>query len=107
MGTTGLGFEADTYDAEGQNTHTADVSQLTREAVEKALAHFQGRVEQIPPMFSALKRDGKRLYELARAGKEVEREARTVDLVTRLISYTSPGLVIEVTCSAGTYIPSI
>src|SRR5579859_480676 len=104
-----LGVETETYDATGHVTSTADASHLTRERVEAALAHFQGRVKQIPPMFSALKHEGKRLYDLARAGKEIEREARTVALETRLISFTQNDgeVVIDVTCSAGTYVRSI
>ncbi len=102
-----LGIETDTYDADGQVIQTADLSLVTREVIEGALTHFQGQVEQIPPMYSALKQDGKRLYDLARAGQEVERKPRTVELQTAYVAYTPPDLKIDVICSAGTYIRSI
>ncbi|CAN0054315.1 unnamed protein product, partial [Discosporangium mesarthrocarpum] len=73
-----LGSETDTQDRLGEVTETADWSHVTLEALEAALPKFTGEIKQVPPMFSALRKDGKRLYQLAREGKTVEREARTV-----------------------------
>ncbi|MEK7814590.1 MAG: tRNA pseudouridine(55) synthase TruB, partial [Chloroflexota bacterium] len=73
-----LGVATTTYDAEGQVTQTSDVSGLTQEQVEAALPCFLGVIQQTPPMYSAIKVEGQRLYKLARAGIEVERKARTV-----------------------------
>ncbi len=102
-----LGTETDTYDADGKVVATADTSHLTREAVEAALARFQGEVWQTPPMYSAIKQGGKKLYELARQDKEVERPARLVRLNTYLFELELPDVHIMVGCSAGTYIRSI
>lgn len=102
-----LGIETDTYDADGQIIATHDTSHLTSADIESALAHFQGAVEQVPPMYSAIKQGGKKLYELAREGKEVERTARTVSMQTTLRDLNLPDLTIRVDCSAGTYIRSI
>jgi tRNA pseudouridine55 synthase len=102
-----IGIETDTYDAEGTVIATADVSHLTRADVESALSRFQGEVQQIPPMYSAIKQGGKKLYELARQGKEVAREPRTVWLQTELLDLSLPELALRITCSAGTYIRSL
>jgi tRNA pseudouridine55 synthase len=102
-----LGTETDTYDAEGKIVATADTSHLTREAVETALKHFQGEVWQTPPMYSAIKQGGQKLYELARQDKEVERPARLVRLDTYLFDLDLPDVHIMVGCSAGTYIRSV
>ncbi len=105
--TVRLGVETDTYDAEGSIVATADTSPITRADVESALTHFQGEVQQIPPMYSAIKQGGKKLYELARQGKEIERKTRSVWLKTELLDVALPDLTLRVTCSAGTYIRSI
>jgi tRNA pseudouridine55 synthase len=102
-----LGVETDTYDAEGTVISTADTSHITRADVESALGQFQGEVQQMPPMYSAIKQGGKKLYELARQGKEVDRETRTVWLQTELLDLALPDLTLRVTCSAGTYIRSV
>jgi tRNA pseudouridine55 synthase len=102
-----LGVETDTYDAEGTVVSTTDASHVTRSDVESALGHFQGDVEQVPPMYSAIKQGGKKLYELARQGKEVEREARAVWLKTELMDAALPDVTLRVTSSAGTYIRSL
>lgn len=99
-----LGVETDTGDAEGQVTATATVN------VEKAqflalLPQFTGPVEQVPPMHSALKRDGRPLYELARKGIEVERAPRAVTIHTlELLEFAGDLVRIRVSCSKGTYI---
>src|SRR5512142_43882 len=82
--TVRLGVETDTYDAEGTVVATADTSHLTHELIKAALNRFQGEVQQVPPMYSAIKIGGQKLYELARQNKEVERAARTVRLDTVL-----------------------
>lgn len=102
-----LGIATDSYDAAGQVVAERPVT-ASREQVEAALERFRGTILQVPPMVSALKRDGKRLYELARQGVEVERAARPVEISDlKLVSWTPPDLVLEVTCSPGTYIRSL
>jgi tRNA pseudouridine55 synthase len=81
---------------------------VEREVLEAALARFVGATQQMPPMHSAIKRDGQKLYELARAGIEVERESRSVIMHSiDLIDYQSPDVTIDVRSSAGTYIRSL
>ena len=102
-----LGVETDTYDATGEvvATHVVNVE---RADLEEALARFVGPLQQVPPMHSAIKRDGQKLYELARAGIEVEREARPVVIHSiELLGYQAPDVTIDVRCSAGTYIRSL
>ena len=102
-----LGVETDTYDAIGQVVATQPVD-LQRAGIEAALAQFVGAIQQVPPMHSALKRDGQKLYELARAGIEVERAPRPVIMhAIDLIDYQAPDVTIDVRCSAGTYIRSL
>lgn len=101
-----LGVSTNTYDCEGVVTQESSL-QPTPEQIDAALAYFQGEIEQIPPMFSAKKQQGKKLYELARQGKEVERQPVKIKLVTRLLSYEYPFVNIAVSCSKGTYIRSI
>ena len=103
-----LGRETNTYDAEGETVAEADPSAVTREDLDAALESFRGEISQVPPMYSALKRQGKPLYELARQGIEVEREARQVT-VRRLevLDWSSPDLSLELSVSKGTYIRSI
>ena len=79
--TVRLGVETDTYDVDGEVVEERDVSGIDIEAIERALKPFVGMIEQVPPMFSALKKDGKRLYDIARAGGEVEREPRSVHVM--------------------------
>lgn len=101
-----LGVTTDTYDAEG--IQVADSSVVpTLEALEEALKSFQGKVEQTPPMFSAKKLNGKKLYELARQGQVVEREKVTLEMSTQLIAYEYPKITLSVACSKGTYVRSI
>lgn len=101
-----LGEETDSYDCDGQITaKSAIIPQL--DDVLKALESFQGTVMQIPPMFSAKKVGGKKLYELARKGVTIERKSVEVRIESRLIEYVYPHLTLEVKCSKGTYIRSI
>lgn len=101
-----LGIETDSYDCDGEITFTSNYIPSLEE-VEKAISSFQGTVEQIPPMFSAKKINGKKLYDLARQGKTVERMPVLVHLKTELISYSYPFIQLKVSCSKGTYIRSI
>jgi tRNA pseudouridine55 synthase len=100
-----LGVSTDTGDADGQVTARAPVAPLDPALLERTLETFRGRITQVPPMFSALKRDGRRLHELAYQGKEVEREARPVTVHTlRCLRIAPAELELEVLCSKGTYI---
>jgi tRNA pseudouridine55 synthase len=102
--TVHLGIRTDTGDTEGEAIETLPVD-VTIEQIEAALARFRGPILQVPPMYSALKRDGKALYEYAREGIVLEREARPVTIHTlELIGYEAPMLRIRVTCSKGTYV---
>ena len=100
-------------DAEGEVTRRSDASRLTRERLEAALPAFTGDIRQRPPMYSALKRDGKPLYELARAGIEVERQERPVRIhALRLVAFEagaagSAAFELDVRCSKGTYVRTL
>lgn len=99
-----LGVTTDSGDAEGQVTATATVN-TEKAAILKLLPQFTGDIQQIPPMHSALKRDGRPLYELARKGIEVEREARAVTIhAIDLLDFAGDSLTLRVACSKGTYI---
>lgn len=101
-----LGIETDTYDAEGKILRQSDQPVLLRD-VEQALSQFQGTILQVPPMFSAKKQGGQKLYELARKGISVERPPVSVHLQIELLSYSYPTLDLKITCSKGTYIRSL
>ncbi|WP_163782655.1 tRNA pseudouridine(55) synthase TruB [Myxococcus vastator] len=106
--TVRLGSETDTLDAQGQVTAQAPVPALTPALIEAALARFRGTFDQIPPMYSAVKVGGKRLYELARAGEEVERAARQVtvyELVLR--DFSAERLQLSVRCSKGFFVRTL
>ena len=104
--TVHLGKTTDTYDCDGTVTATSDLIP-TLDQVEKALAQFSGTILQTPPMYSAKKVDGKKLYDLARQGITIERKAVPVTIETRLIAYTYPTIQLAITCSKGTYIRSL
>jgi tRNA pseudouridine55 synthase len=102
-----LGVSTRTFDSEGEVTATRPVN-VSRRDIERALAGFQGEIEQLPPMYSAVKREGKPLYELARQGIEVERETRRVTVhEIRLIAHEGDRLELEIACSKGTYIRTL
>lgn len=101
-----LGSTTDTYDSEGMITSSSSIIP-TLDEIKKALAQFQGTIQQIPPMYSAKKVKGKKLYELARQGIEIERKAVTVQVDIHLIDYNYPILEMRVVCSKGTYIRSL
>ena len=106
--TVRLGMETDTYDVDGDVVEERDASDIDIEAIELALKPFVGMIEQVPPMFSALKKDGKRLYDIARAGGEVEREPRSVHVMgIEVEDWSSPDLTIEVKCGRGFYMRSL
>ncbi|MEO7719378.1 MAG: tRNA pseudouridine(55) synthase TruB [Capsulimonas sp.] len=106
-----LGSETDTEDASGQVLSQTDASHITREDLEKLLPDFMGEISQIPPMVSAVHHEGKRLYELARAGITVEREARTIRIDSLAMSDFAPGpnatAILDVECGKGTYIRTL
>ena len=103
-----LGITTDSGDADGTVIATAEVPQLDRAVLEPVLERFRGAIEQVPPMVSALKHQGRRLHELARAGIEVERKPRPVRIERlELIALDPPRLRIAVDCSKGTYIRSL
>jgi tRNA pseudouridine55 synthase len=102
--TVHLGIMTTTGDTEGEVIERREVD-ITVEQIEAALARFRGPIMQVPPMYSALKRDGKALYEYAREGVTLEREARPVTIHgLDFIGYEAPMLKIRVTCSKGTYV---
>ena len=102
-----LGVTTDTGDAEGREIKRREVTASHSDVLD-ALAHFRGDFEQIPPMYSALKRDGKPLYEYARAGIELERAPRKVTIrKLELTAWSVDQISIEVTCSKGTYIRTL
>lgn len=102
-----LGVETDTEDTTGQILATAEVN-VTGEEVRKVCQSFVGEYEQIPPMYSALKINGKKLYELAREGKVVERKARQVCIrELEILSVELPVIKMRVVCSKGTYIRTL
>ncbi len=103
-----LGVTTETYDAEGAILLERDVSHIQRADVEVHLDKFLGNVEQIPPMYSAIKQGGRKLYDLARSGKIVERETRAVRIDSLTITkWSPPEFTLDVACSAGTYIRSL
>lgn len=106
--TVRLGVETDTQDAQGKVLAEAPVPPLTAALLETALTPFRGTFEQVPPMYSAVKVDGKRLYELARAGEEVERAARQVTVhELTLRDFSSNELRLSVRCSKGFFVRTL
>jgi len=106
--TVRLGVETDTQDAQGKVTAEAPVPPLTAALLEQTLAPFRGTFEQVPPMYSAVKVAGKRLYELARAGEEVERAGRQVTVYElTLRDFSSNRLQLSVRCSKGFFVRTL
>jgi tRNA pseudouridine55 synthase len=106
LATAHLGITTDTYDIEGQVVGQSTLIP-TLAQIEDALLKFQGTILQTPPMFSAKKVDGKKLYELARKGQTIERKPASVTLHITVVDYTYPHLTLKVQCSKGTYIRSL
>ena len=103
-----LGVRTATADAEGEVLETRPVGNYSEQQLEAVLDGFRGSIEQVPPMYSALKHEGQRLYKLARQGVEVEREARTVEIYQLTLTARGPDWIdIAVHCSKGTYVRTL
>lgn len=101
-----LGVTTDTYDSEGNITTQSSIIPGL-EQIQEALASFQGEIDQIPPMYSAKKIQGKKLYDLARKGIVVQREPVRIRIETKMLKYAYPYLELQIVCSKGTYIRSV
>ncbi len=103
-----LGETTTTADAEGEVVERADPSGVSEENIRAVLAEFQGEQQQLPPMYSAVKHQGERLYKLARQGIEVEREPRTIQIYALdLLGFELPEFEMDVHCSKGTYVRTL
>jgi tRNA pseudouridine55 synthase len=103
-----LGVVTDTGDAEGAILQTSSVASFPKSELESCLKAFVGAIDQVPPMYSALKHQGKKLYEYARAGLTIERKSRRITIYAlELIDYQQDQLVLDVHCSKGTYIRTL
>ena len=103
-----LGEKSDTGDTEGEIIQTLAVPELSKESIESALAKFTGSILQVPPMYSALKHQGKPLYYYARKGIEIERPARPITILAlNLVSFTDNQIVFDVLCTKGTYVRTL
>lgn len=103
-----LGVMTDTGDSEGQIVAEMPVPDFSEAQLLDCLQHFSGEIDQVPPMYSALKHQGKKLYELAREGKIVDRPARRITIYAiQLLSFDSQQISLDVRCSKGTYIRSL
>ena len=104
-----LGMITDTYDLEGEVLREKDASHITKDEILNCINSFVGTIDQVPPMYSALKQNGVRLYELARQGIEVHREARKVTIysIENIKIESNDNIQMDVCCSKGTYIRSL
>ena len=103
-----LGATTDTYDAEGRVTSSRPVDHITEEQFEDALQNFVGEIEQVPPPYSAVKVKGRKAYEMAREGEEVDLAPRKIKVYSlELLEWAPPEAVIDVYCSSGTYVRSL
>jgi len=103
-----IGQRTDTADADGAVVETADKQSVSEAELQAAVDKFIGAIEQVPPMYSALRKDGRRLYELAREGKEVEREARPVHIYElEILQFDPQRPRLRVRCSKGTYVRTL
>lgn len=110
IATLKLGIKTDTADSEGKIIEEKEIQELNEEEVIQALNYIIGKQEQVPPMYSAIKVNGKKLYEYARQGKTVEVPSRTIEIFdTKLIEFNKneAEIVFEVSCSKGTYIRTV
>ena len=103
-----LGIETDSYDSEGEIVACKDATGITEGDIFNAISHFRGKFQQTPPMYSAIKKDGKRLYDLARSGVHIERDGREVELHhANIKSWAGANLSIEIECGKGFYVRSL
>jgi len=103
-----MGSSTDTYDSEGAITETATVEDIEEEAFNEILQTFVGEIEQVPPPYSAVKVKGRKAYEMARKGEEVELEPRKINVYSLdVLEWAPPETVIDVYCSSGTYVRSL
>ncbi len=103
-----LGNSTDTYDGEGKITSSASVEDITEEQFNSILQTFVGEMEQVPPPYSAVKVKGRKAYEMAREGEEVELQPRIVHVYSlEILEWDAPEVVIDVYCSSGTYVRSL
>lgn len=103
-----LGSSTDTFDAEGRVTSSAPVGSITEEQFEDILDQYVGEIEQVPPPYSAIKVGGRKAYEMAREGEEVNLEPRVIQVYSlELLEWDSPEAVVDVFCSSGTYVRSL
>ncbi|MCG8373669.1 MAG: tRNA pseudouridine(55) synthase TruB [Balneolales bacterium] len=104
-----FGGSTPSYDAESEIDQSAPFEHISSSGIKNMLGEqFSGEIQQVPPMYSALKRDGKKLYELARRGKSVELEPRPVTIYEHeILDFSCPKVILRITCSKGTYIRSI
>jgi len=103
-----LGETTDTYDADGRVIKSAPVDHITEEDFERVLQKFVGRIEQVPPPYSAVKVKGRKAYDMARQGEEVDLEPRVIEVYSlELLEWDPPEAVIDVYCSSGTYVRSL
>ena len=108
IATLKLGVKTDTLDLEGKIIATKDVPILNEKLIINTLNKFKGKIKQVPPMYSAIKVDGKRLYDLAREGKEIERKEREIEIYDiELLSFSNDEISFRVSCSKGTYIRTL
>lgn len=102
-----LGTTTDTYDGDGRTTSTLPID-VTEEQFDTELQKFVGRIEQVPPPYSAIKVQGRKAYDMARAGEQFELEPRIIDVYSlELLEWAPPEVVIDVNCSSGTYVRSL
>jgi len=107
--TVRLGSSTDTYDTEGTVTSTSDLADsITEDDFDDILQNFVGEIQQVPPPYSAVKVKGKKAYEMARQGEEVDLEPRTINVYSlEILEWAPPEVVIDVYCSSGTYVRSL
>ncbi len=108
LGKFRLGFRSDTDDITGEVSEVPHAKEISRAEIESALPKFRGEIDQVPPQFSAVHIEGKRAYELARAGQTINIAAKKVHIHRiELLSYSWPELELEIECGSGTYVRSI
>lgn len=108
IATVRLGLETDTGDRDGRLVSSAPADHVTESGLKRILAHFLGAQEQVPPMHSAVRVDGRRLYELARKGESIEIPVRNVEIYRcDVVAWDAPGARLRVSCSKGTYVRSL